>query len=234
MIDTWLVTIRSPLDQPLSFVLLEIVALAWAAMTWRHARHDAGRRLTWVAVVVYGVLMEIVSYNATDAFEHGQFTVMFYDRQLPLYVVAIYPCLLYTGIALARALRQPPWREALAAGVAIVMLDVPFDLAGPPLGWWRWSDTDPNVAVRWFGVPVTSYYWHCAFGASLCALTGIAARRLRPRLWLALPIAPLTMMLGFVAFLPFHGLKAIGIGDGLIVAAALAVCSVAAWPRAAR
>jgi uncharacterized membrane protein len=178
--------------------------------------------------------MEIVSYNATDAFAHGQFTVQLYDRQLPLYVIAIYPCLLYTGIALARMMRLPPWREALAAGVLIVMIDVPFDLAGPPLGWWRWSDTDPNVAARWFGVPVTSYYWHCAFGASLAALTGFAARRLRPRLWMSLPIAPLTMILGFVAFLPFHALGSIGIPDGMIVAGALAVCSVAAWPRAAR
>ena len=232
--STWLITIRNPLEQPLSFVLLEIVALVWAGLTWRHARRDAARRLTWIAIVVYGVLMEIVSYHATDAFEHGQFTVMLYGRQMPLYVVAIYPCLLYTGIALARSVRLPPWREALAAGVLIVMIDAPFDLLGPPLGWWRWSDTDPNVAVRWAGVPVTSYYWHCAFGASLAWLTGFAARRLRPRLWLAAPIAPLTMILGFVAFLPFHGLKAIGIGDGMIVAFALAVCSVAAWPRAAR
>jgi hypothetical protein len=211
-------------DPRLSFVLLELVALAWCALTFRHARRT-GQLLTWVTIVVYGVAMELISYNLTDTFHHGKFTVMLFDDRMPLYVVAIYPVLLYTGIAIARALQLP----APTAGVLIVLLDVPFDLAGPPLGWWTWTNTDPNLAVRWAGVPVTSFYWHLAFGAILCALT---ARR-RP-LWFAAPWAAATIALGMVAFLPFHALHALGVPDGAIVAGALAVCSAAAWPAVAR
>jgi hypothetical protein len=221
-----IITFHAP---KLSFVLLEIVSLTWAWFTLRHALRDRTRLLTWVTIVVYGVVMEVLSYNFTTAFVHGPFTVKLYDDQLPLYVVAIYPVLLYTGIAVARAFLKPRWRQALGAGTLIVALDVPFDLAGPPLGWWRWSDTDPNLAVRWAGVPVTSFYWHLAFGACLAFLTA------RPRsLWWSPVLAVATIVLGVVAFLPFHGLHAIGVPDGAIVGAAVAVCSVAAWHRAAR
>ncbi|MCA9248498.1 MAG: hypothetical protein KDA42_15340, partial [Planctomycetales bacterium] len=138
--------------------------------------------------------MEVVSYNAVDNFAHGQFTVMFYDHQLPLYVTAVYPVLLYTGIATARRLGLPPLAEALAAGVLIVAMDVPFDVVGPEAGWWRWFDGHGEIAARWLGVPVTSYYWHFAFGGILAALTGWAGRRADrraapPRAWLALPLA---------------------------------------------
>jgi hypothetical protein len=227
LVDTRFVTIYDPTTRPLSFVLLELVALVWAGLTLRHALRDRVRLLTWITIVVYGVVMEVLSYNLTTAFSHGQFTVMFYDRQLPLYVVAIYPVLLYTGIAVARTFRLPAWREALGAGVLIVALDVPFDLAGPPLGWWTWSNTDPNLAVRWAGVPVTSFYWHLAFGALLAALT----RRPRGLAW-TLPLAVGTIVGGFLAFLPFHGLHALGVPDGAIVGGALAGAAAAAYaPR---
>jgi hypothetical protein len=165
---------------------------------------------------------EIVSDNPVDNFAHGQFTVMFYDRQLPLYVTAVYPVLLYTGIATARRLGLRPVAEGFASGLFIVALDVPFDLAGPRLGWWRWFDTDPNIAYRWAGVPVTSFYWHFAFGGILAALTARAARRTTPSPWLALPLAAATIVLGVMAFAPFHGLAALGVSHGVIVGGALA------------
>lgn len=225
--DHHVVTLHDPTTLPLSFVALEVGVVVAAGLTLAHAlrahgRGDRAALVTWLTIMVYGLAMEVISYNLVDNFAHGQFTVMFYDRQLPLYVTAVYPVLLYTGIAGARRLGLRPVAEACAAGVLIVMLDVPFDMTGPVAGWWRWFDTDPNIAHRWAGVPVTSYYWHLAFGGTLAALTAFAARRRRPSPWLALPLAAATIVLGVLAFTPFHGLAALGLGHGVIVAGALA------------
>jgi hypothetical protein len=242
LFDSRLLTLHDPRTLPWSFLVLEVVVFVGAALTVRHAvrAHRAGDRaalLTWVTIFVYGLAMELVSYNFVDNFAHGQFTVMFYDRQLPLYITVIYPVLLYTGIATARSLGLPPRIEPIAAGVCIVALDAPFDMLGPREGWWRWFDNDPNIAYRWAGVPVTSYYWHLTFGAILAALTMRAARHRTPPPWMALPLAALTIVLGVIGFLPFHGLKALGVSDGVIVGAALAAAvaaSAAAAVAAAR
>jgi hypothetical protein len=234
-----LVAFNNPFELPWSFLALEAIVLTWAALTFRHARraHQRGDRaawITWLTIFVYGLVMEIVSYNFVDNFAHGQFTVMFYDRQLPLYVTAVYPVLLYTGITAARALRLPPVREAIAAGILIVSLDMPFDILGPREGWWRWFDDDPNIAYRWAGVPVTSYYWHLAFGGILAYLTARASRERTPPAWFTAPLTVATIVLGVIAFLPFHGLKALGVSDGVIVGTALggaAACTLASALR---
>jgi hypothetical protein len=237
LVDTSLVTIYDPTSRPLSFLGLETVALVLAGLTLAHAvrahrRGDRAAILTWLTIALYGLVMEIVSYNLVDNFIHGQFTVMFYDRQLPLYVTAIYPVMLYVGIATSRGLGLPLAVEPLAAGVLIVAMDAPFDVTGPIAGWWRWLDGHSEIAARWYGVPVTSYYWHFAFGGVLAALTSWAARRSRrpagPSPWLVLPLSVLVIVVGVVAFLPFHGAVALGVPDGAFVAAALAAAALVA------
>src|SRR5579859_7874505 len=129
--------VRNPFAQPLSFVGLEIVTLACAALTLAHAvrawrdRRELLPLFTWVAILFYGVAMEIVSYSTVDNFTHGPFTVMLYRGRLPLYIVALYPVLLYTGIAAVRRLRLSRWAEPFVGGFAIVLLDIPFDVLGP-------------------------------------------------------------------------------------------------------
>jgi hypothetical protein len=230
LVDTAFVTIRSPLGRPLSFLVLEVAVLGAGALGLLHARRallrgDRGPLFTWATIFVYGLVMELGSYNFLDSFTHGQFTVMFYRHQLPLYVTVIYPVLLYTAIAAAQRLRTSRAAEPFIAGLLIVAMDVPFDILGPVAGWWSWSDHDPNMAFRWMGVPVTSYYWHFAFGGILAALT----RAARPyvtspaRFALVLPTALLTPVLGVMSFLPFHVLKGQGVADGTVVAGLLAI-----------
>jgi len=226
-------TINDPFELPWHFVGLEVVVLVLAGLTLRHALGSRAGRFTWLTIFVYGLAMELLSYSFVDNFAHGRFTVMFYGDQLPLYITVIYPVLLYTGIATARSLGLAPAAEAIAAGILIVAMDAPFDMVGPEAGWWRWFDGDPNTAHRWLGVPVSSYYWHLGFGAILAFLTARAARR---PMWWVLPVTAATIVLGVLAFLPFHGLAALGVGHGVIVAAALAgaaAIAVAAPRRAA-
>jgi hypothetical protein len=75
-------------------------------------------------------------------------------------------------------------------------------------------------------VPVTSYYWHLAFGGILAALTTAVGDHVRTtkQLLFALPAALFTIVLGVAAFLPLHGLAAIGVSHGVVVASALALC----------
>jgi hypothetical protein len=233
LLDTIPVTLYTPWSRPPVHLALEVVVVGIGIATLVHALslHRRGDMLpvfTWITIVVYGLAMELLSYNFIQNFVHAQFSVMFYHRKLPLYVTAVYPALLYTGIATARRFHFPLWAEGFAAGLLIVALDVPFDIIGPNVGWWRWSAVDPLLAYRWCGVPVTSYYWHLAFGGILASLTSaIGPHVVRPRkLMLALPASLLTIVLGVVAFLPLHGLAAIGVSHGIVVACAWAVCAV--------
>jgi hypothetical protein len=233
------VIVRNPLDQPLSFVGLELVVIACGALTFAHAWQSWKRSrdllplFTWIAIACYGVAIEITSYETVDAFAHGPFTVMLYQGKLPLYVVFVYPTLLYTGIAAVRRFGLSRWAEPLVAGLAIVLLDVPFDVLGPDAGWWSWSSTDPNLHARWEGVPLADYYWHLAFGACMARLTRSADRwlsppRARPGALLAAPIAGVaTIVLGALSFVPFHLLQRVGVSDGanlaLLVSASVAI-----------
>lgn len=231
LVDSWLVTIYNPATRPLSRVGLEVVVVACAIATLVHAirahrRGDPLALFTWITVLVYGTTMEVLSYNFIENFTHSQFTVMFYEKQLPLYVTAIYPAFLYTAIATVRRLGLGRVAEPFAVGLVIVAMDFPFDILGPMANWWTWSNADPNLAFRWHGVPVTSYYWHLAFGGILALLTRTfqLKRPSVPRAVLkAFPVAVLTIILGVLAFAPFHGLKRIGVPDGTIVAAALGI-----------
>jgi hypothetical protein len=231
VLDTAVVTLYTPWSRPVVHLALEVVVITLGVLTLVHALRarregDLLPLFTWTTILVYGLAMEFVSYNFIDNFVHAQFSVMFYHRKLPLYITAVYPVLLYIGIATARRFRFPLWAEGLAAGLLIVALDVPFDVLGPNLGWWSWSDTDPRLAYRWCGVPVTSYFWHLAFGGVLAALTTAIGTHLRTtrQLALALPAALMTMVLGVVAFLPLHGLAAVGVSHGTVVGSALSLC----------
>jgi hypothetical protein len=233
LLDTAFVTLRTPWSVGLSFLGLEVTVVACGVLSLLHAlgerrRGDGVPLFTWAVSFTYGIAMELASYNFIDSFAHGQFTVMFYRRQLPLYVVTLYPVLQYTSIIAARRLRKGIVPQVLTAGLLIVAMDVPFDILGPVNRWWSWSATDANVAARWYGVPVTSYYWHFAWGGILAGLTRAFGRyageprRLLRVAALAPPVAALTMVLGVISFLPFHALKARGVPDGAIVAGALA------------
>jgi hypothetical protein len=94
-------------------------------------------------------------------------------------------------------------------------------------------DTDPNLAFRWLDVPVLSYEWYLIFGA-VCAIECRLLWRLlekRP-FWLAtlvaLPAGSFVIVFGVIAFLPFHGLAALGLDHGTLVAIHLGACAVLA------
>jgi hypothetical protein len=226
--------LSSPFNRLLNFLGLELVVIACFLLTLRHAltRYRAGDRyplFQWLVILAYGIAMEMIAFNYLHNYTHAIFTVQLYHRLLPLYVPCIYLVFHYTGLKLVERLGLDPLREALLVGFAICLLDVPFDIDGPGAGWWSWSPSDPNLAVRWLGVPITSYYWYLLFGAVFAGLSRglrkpIAARSLGVY-FAAAPLAGIAIIvLGSIAFLPFHALKALGVSDDLMVAGHLVLC----------
>ncbi len=242
------IAVESPLAHPLHFVGLELVFAVCFGLTIRDvaARYRRGERyalFVWLVVFVYGVAMELIAFNAFPDYVHGRFTVQLFHRQLPLYVTFVYVVFHYTGLMLAWRGRIPgptaapggrlgALREAVVCGLAILLLDVPFDIAGAGARWWTWVSAgargNHDVTQRWLGVPLTSYEWYLLFGAVLAWL----CRALRPRVEgksvatyvvLAPVVALAVIVLGIVGFLPFHALEAIGVPDAAIVATHAAV-----------
>jgi hypothetical protein len=231
-----LIAFNNPLGQPLHFFVLEVLITAAFVITLRDAlaRARAGERhalFQWLTALCYGVTMELVAFNFLDNYNHAHFTVELYHHKLPLYVTFLYVVFHYTGWRVAERLKLGAAREALLAGFAMCLIDVPFDIAGIPAGWWRWGNSDPNLAVRWLGVPVTSYEWYLIFGA-VYALIGRAMRERVNRRAALLALAPLAGLAvivgGTIAFLPFHALHALGAPPGAIVAVHLASCAALA------
>lgn len=232
------VALSSPLSRPWHFTVLELAVLASTLLVLGHAiaRYREGDRrhlFQWIVITSYGVQMELIAFNFLSNYEHGQFTIQLYHGQLPLYVTGLYGSFMYTGLKIAERMRVHPIAEAFLAGFAMCLIDVPFDLAGVALGWWRWLDTDPVLAYRWLGVPVTSYYWYLAFGAVAAALCRVTWARMEKRSFslaavVALVCGTLVIVLGVLAFLPFHGLHALGLSHGALVAIHLAGCAILA------
>lgn len=233
-----LIAFSSPLSRPWHFTALELFVLVSTVLVFVHAltRYRAGDRrhlFQWIAITSYGVQMELIAFNFLENYEHAQFTVQLYGGQLPLYVTGLYGTFLYAGIKLAERLDLHPVLEALLAGLAICLIDVPFDIAGVAVGWWTWLDTDPNLAFRWLGVPVTSYYWYLAFGAVAALLCRALWPRLQKRSFALATVVALiagffVIVFGVFAFLPFHAAAALGASHGAIVAVHLSACAVLA------
>lgn len=243
-------SLQSPLDPPLHFTLLEFVVYACFVLTARHAwtRYKAGdtRHLfQWVVLFIYGVIMELVSFNLFQNYAHGTFSVQLYHGQLPLYITCIYMVFHYTGIKMVERLGLTWGKEALLCGLAIVCIDVPYDTLGVDTGWWRWVD-DPEAALhprfieavrtRWLGVPVSSYYWYLMYGALAALFCRAAHARLERKnvsfgkqlMWAPL-VSIAVVVCGALAFeLMFWLPRNLGLSDDLIVATYFAAMLVLA------
>ncbi len=233
-----LLALDSPFGRPLHQLWLELAVLTCTLLVFGHAlrAYRAGDRrpmFQWLVLTSYGVQMELIAFNFLHNYEHARFTVQLVEGQLPLYVTGFYGTVMYAGIKVAERLGAHPIVECFVAGLAMCLIDVPFDIAGAALGWWRWLDTDPNTAFRWLGVPVTSYYWYLIFGAVATGLCRLLWSRLAQRPFalaalVALPAGFAVVFFGVLGFLPFHAIHALGIEEGTIVAAHIVVVAAVA------
>ncbi len=200
-----------------SFLVIELIVLSGFVTTvvhaFRHARQSRtpSAPLTLLACLLYGLLMDISSYYTVENFWHGEFSVMFLYNRLPLYIVLLYPALLYHLYMTIRRYEFSPLVEAISVGFFGGAAYSIFDNLGPMLGWWIWDASDPTTLPYLNSVPVTSYHWFFLFTGVFAWLTRIvcwdwvASRKSRAAIGLGVALIPiLTVVLGALLFIPYN------------------------------
>ncbi|TGD70409.1 hypothetical protein E4634_21100, partial [Mangrovimicrobium sediminis] len=94
-------------------------------------------------------------------FMHNEFSAGILYNQTPLYIVALYPALIYPCYVLARDSGLFERRFGLLSGAVCVgfahhcFYEV-FDNFGPQYAWWVWNFDNPLVSLRLAAVPFAS------------------------------------------------------------------------------
>jgi hypothetical protein len=172
----WFVTLRHPKEiweLHASYLITEVAFYFLGLLTFCHACRSGGRYVyLWFTTILHGLVVESLSYFVPDIdnFWHAQSMVMFLGQRLPLHIVLLYPVFIYTATATVSRLKLKACAEACAAGLCVVLIDIPFDIVGVKHLFWTWHDTDPNIFDRHYYVPWTSYYFHAAFASSFTLL----------------------------------------------------------------
>ena len=152
--------------------VIEVLLIVGALWGLRHsmARFKAGESIYlgfWLASVIFMLALEIPVYfpeklGAPDNalfFIHNEFSVQFFFGRAPLYILALYPAIMYASFVLVRqaGLFDQRWGAligALGVGVVHHVFYEIFDHFGPQYGWWTWNY--PNFTSSLASVPVSS------------------------------------------------------------------------------
>lgn len=211
------ISVRSPADLPdATFFAIEALMLLGFALAVTHAvRHhrrtgSPSALLTLAGCFVYGLVVDITAYYTVDSFRHGEFSVMFLNHRLPLYIALFYPAFLYPAFMTVRRFGLTPTVEAVSVGFYSGVTYLIFDNLGPLLGWWTWDRGSEFNQPFLSSVPLPSYQWFFLFTAAFAFTTRRICWERTPgrslgRTWvevLAIPL--LTYLLGAIMFLPFN------------------------------
>lgn len=121
----------------------------------------------WLGSVVFMLAVEIPVYFPEKIgldpnsvlFLHNEFTAQFFYGRAPLYIMALYPALMYPAYVIIdeSGLFERRWGTALGAigvgAVHHVFYEI-FDHFGPQYGWWIWNY--PQFPSSLASVPVSS------------------------------------------------------------------------------
>ncbi|MCW2854609.1 MAG: hypothetical protein JWR52_224 [Marmoricola sp.] len=237
-------------DPSMPFVELLMVAGAVLALT--HAiltlrRTGSAVNLgVWLAAIVYVAVLEpplyfpaafgIASY-VPAIFVHNVFTIGFVYERMPLYILCLYPALVYLAWVIVERLgiraRHPGFRGALLTAVCLgfthqCIYEI-FDHLGPQKLWWAWDYSESMTRDRLGSVPMSSIVnfalvMPTAF-ALLCLL--VLQRRSRPTarsvLGAAVVVGALTPVVSMPGQLPVTYLDLVdhphtGVVHGLLIA----------------
>jgi hypothetical protein len=179
---------------------IEAVMIVGSLLSLRHAvrRKRAGDPTglaLWLGALVYLAIVEPPLYfpdvfGLTERvgliFVHNEFTVQFLFNRLPLYIVALYPAMVYLAYELVRVAgvfdRRGAFVSAVCVGFVHQCFYEIFDHLGPQLRWWIWNPDAPTNQPALASVPVSSMVVFGAIGP--CALTflvrTLVARRIGP------------------------------------------------------
>jgi hypothetical protein len=148
-----------------SFVLGQLMFMICAGLALLHAyRSGRGHVLIWIAALVAGTANDLIfmALPLVDTFWQAQGLIMLTPR-LPLYIPCVYVCFMYFPTVAVRRLRLRPLALAAATGLLACLFYAPYDIVGAKFLWWTWHDTDPTIAARILGAPISSSLWVLTF-----------------------------------------------------------------------
>lgn len=152
-------------------VMIGAAGLALAhAITVRRRTGDPSYLGVWIAAVVYCIVIEVPIYftpgliglDGAVIFIHNEFSAGALYGRMPLYILALYPALLYPAYVLVRqrGLFDGRWglmRGAVCVGFVHHCFYEVFDHLGPQLKWFLWDYHLPDVGdVTLASVPLYS------------------------------------------------------------------------------
>ena len=143
-----------------SFLILEYWYFVLALICLAHARLNGALDL-WFAGWFCGTANDVICMYLPliDNFWQAQATVMLTPR-LPLYIVAMYVCLMYpANTAAMRFGFRWSLAEAMCAALFASLWYGVYDVCGPRLLWWTWHDSDVAIAERLGNAPIGSTMW---------------------------------------------------------------------------
>ncbi|ROS01751.1 hypothetical protein EDC56_2196 [Sinobacterium caligoides] len=200
-----------------SFLAVEWLFIIGFILTVLHAiKHSRDNNspaaiYTLIGALIYGLVMDIISYYTVENFWHGEFSVMFLYNRLPLYIALFYPTFMYHIYMLIRRFDFTPVVEAVSAGFMAGVIYQVFDNFGPQVGWWLWDRSDPSTLPYVNSVPLTSYHWFFTF---MIAFAYIARKvcwqwpqqnKSKAVVYSGIAAMPVTViLLGTVLFIPFN------------------------------
>ncbi len=152
-----------------SHLAIEAIIYIGFALAFAHAFRtykktgSSSALLTFLACILYGLFMDILSYYTVENFWHGEFSVMFLFNKLPLYIICLYPAIIYHAIMTIRRYEFSKLTEAIFTGFFGGFIYMIFDNFGPMVGWWIWDTSDLTTLPYVSNVPLTSYAWFFLF-----------------------------------------------------------------------
>ncbi|SFI14917.1 hypothetical protein SAMN05216561_105161 [Nocardioides psychrotolerans] len=200
------VYLRDPRDlADVTMPVVELLILLGAVLAFRHAwvlRRDTGDATNLgvcLAAVAYVLVLEPPLYfpalfgiddYVSAVFVHNEFTVGLLYHRLPLYILLLYPALVYLAWVLVQRLgvleRHGRVRGAVIASVCVGAVHQGFysifDQFGPDHLWWAWDTDTRTNAILVGDVPMSStvnfaLVMPTAFALACFLLLG---RRVRP------------------------------------------------------
>jgi hypothetical protein len=200
-----------------SHLAIELIIYAGAALAFVHAWRtykssgSASAPLTLLACLLYGLLMDTLSYYTVENFWHGEFSVMLLFNKLPLYIALLYPAIIYHAIMTIRRYDFPRYTEAICTGFLAGFMYMIFDNFGPMVGWWIWDTSDPTTFPYISSVPLTSYAWMLLFTSAFTFINRkiswdwVAEGKSKLKIGIAQLVQPVvTVFLGVMLFIPHN------------------------------
>ena len=192
---------------------IELLIAVGAVLAFVHAgvrlrrTGDATEVGVCLAAIVYVLVLEPPLYFpdlfglggvVPSTFVHNEFTIGLLYNRLPLYILLLYPALVYLAWSLVRCLgvreRLPGWRGIVLAAVCVGAVHQAFyaifDQFGPSHLWWAWGPDLTRGRFLIGDVPMSSAVNFALVMPTAFALTCLVVLGRRPRRTVRSVLAP--------------------------------------------